>query len=248
MRFLFYLKIRAILIPAMGMALLVSGCYPKPVEKYPEVKKEISPGLFDQAEKDFLAGNDDRAVEGYKRYLEVNPRGEKSRTTLYRISNIYLKNNRPEEALGFLKRIVEEYPDHPDTHRVEFDIIDAYYRFGDYQQSQIEAVQWIDKYPFNPLRGDVFFMAGRNFRAMENSPKAFYWWLLAYNGSFDLSVTRDEIDERISALIKTSTVHELKEMAPYATGQNMPLRLITNWSTYPLKWVIWKGPNLQLWP
>ena len=217
MRPIIYLTIRAILIPAMGMALFISGCAPKPVKKYPEVTKEISPGLFDQAEKDLLAGHEDKALEGYNLYLELNPRGEKSRTALYRISHIQFKNNRPEEALVLLKKILAEYPDHPDTSKVKFDIIDAYYRLGDYQQSQIEATQWIDKYPFNPIRGDVFFMMGRNFRAMENFSKAFYWWLLAYNGSFDLMVTRDEINERILALIKKSPVHELKEMAAYAT-------------------------------
>ena len=56
MRSFIYLKIRAILIPAMGMALLMSGCAPKPVKKYPEVTKEISPGLFDQAENGGGAG------------------------------------------------------------------------------------------------------------------------------------------------------------------------------------------------
>ena len=218
MKPLFYLKLRAILIPVMGMALLISGCYPKPVKRYPEVKKEVSPNLFDQAEQAFLAGNDDQAREYYERYLKLNPRGEKPRTSQYRISSIDLRNNRPEEALSLLKKIIEEYPDHPDTHRVEFDIIDAYYRLGDYQQSQIEASQWFEKYPFNPLRGDVFFLMGRNFRAMENFSKAFYWWLQAYRGPFELTVTRDEIDERILGLIKTSPAHALKEMAPYATG------------------------------
>jgi ABC-type branched-subunit amino acid transport system substrate-binding protein len=217
MRLGFPLKIKAILILSVGMALLISGCYPKPVKKYPEVK-EVSPNLFDRAEQELMAGNDQTALESFERYLELNPRGEKSRTALYRMSTIYLKNNQPEEAIKRLKRIIEEYPDHPDTHRVEFDIIDAYYRAGDYQQSQIEAAKWIDKYPFDPLRGDVYYLMGRNYRAMENYSKAFYWWLLAYNGSFDLSVTRDEIDQRILELIKRSPVYALNEMASYATG------------------------------
>ncbi len=63
MKPLFYLKLRAILIPVMGMALLISGCYPKPVKRYPEVKKEVSPNLFDQAEQAFLAGNDDQETQ-----------------------------------------------------------------------------------------------------------------------------------------------------------------------------------------
>ena len=211
------LKIKAILIPAVGMALLISGCYPKPVKKYPEVR-EVSPNLFDRAEQEFMAGNDQMALESFERYLELNPRGEKSRTAMYRMATIDLKNNLPEEAIQLLKRIVKEYPDHPDTHRVEFDIIDAYYRAGDYQQSQIEAAKWIDQYPFDPLRGDVYFLMGRNYRAMENYSQAFYWWLLAYNGSFDLSVSRDEIDQRVLELIKRSPVYALNEMGSYATG------------------------------
>ena len=218
MRFPFLLKIRAILIPAVGMAILLSGCGPQPSKRYPEARREVSPNLFDEAEQAFLAGYDDQARQLYERYLELNPRGEKPRTALYRISTIDRRNNRPEEALSLLKRIIKEYPEHPDTHRVELDIIDAYYRLGDYQQAQIEASQWFEKYPFNPLRGDVFFLMGRNFRAMENFSKAFYWWLQAYRGPFELSVSREEIDERMLALIKTSPVQALNEMAPYATG------------------------------
>jgi branched-chain amino acid transport system substrate-binding protein len=217
MRSCFSSKIKAILIPAVGMALLLSGCYPKPVKRYPEVK-EVAPNLFDRAEREFMAGNDKMAMEGFERYLELNPRGEKSRTALYRMATIDLRDNRPEDAIQLLKRIIEEYPDHPDSHRVEFDIIDAYYRAGDYQQSQIEAAKWIDKYPFDPLRGDVYFLMGRNYRAMENFSQAFYWWLLAYNGSFDLSVPKDEIDQRILELIKRSPIYALHEMASYATG------------------------------
>ena len=214
-RFSFIIK--AVLILSVGMALLFSGCYPKPVKKYPEVK-EVSPNLFDRAEQEFMAGNDQMAMESFKRYLELNPRGEKSRTAMVRMATIDLKNNRPEEAIPLFKKIVEEYPDHPDTHRVEFDIIDAYYRAGDYQQSQVEAAKWIDKYPFDPLRGDVYFLMGRNYRAMENFSQAFYWWLLAYNGSFDLSVSRDDIDQRILELIERSPVPALNEIASYATG------------------------------
>lgn len=218
MRILSCIKIKAILIPAVGMALLISGCAPKPIKRYPEVRKEVSPNLFDQAEQAFLAGYDDQAMQYYERYLELNPRGEKPRTALYRIATIDLRNNRPEEALRVLQRIVKEYPEHPDTHKAELDIIDAYYRLGDYQQSQIEASQWFEKYPFNPLRGDVFFLMGRNFRAMENFSKAFYWWLQAYRGPFELTVSREDIDERMLALIKTSPIQALNEMAPYATG------------------------------
>jgi branched-chain amino acid transport system substrate-binding protein len=216
MKLYFPLKIKAVLILSVGMALLISGCYPKPVKKYPEVR-EVSPNLFDRAEQEFMAGNDQQAMESFERYLELNPRGEKSRTAMYRMATIDLKNNRPEEAIRLFKKIVEEYPDHPDTHRVELDIINAYYRAGDYQQSQIEAAKWIDKYPFDPLRGDVYFLMGRNYRAMENYSKAFYWWLLAYNGSFDLSVARDDLDQRILELIERSPVYALNEMASYAT-------------------------------
>ena len=127
MKLYFPLKIKAVLILSVGMALLISGCYPKPVKKYPEVR-EVSPNLFDRAEQEFMAGNDQLAMESFERYLELNPRGERSRTAVYRMATIDLRDNRPEDAIRLLKRILEEYPDHPDTHRVEFDIIDAYYR------------------------------------------------------------------------------------------------------------------------
>jgi len=208
---------KAILTFSVGMALFFAGCAPTPLVKKPEIDVAAQ-RLFDLAELDFGEGRLDEAIEKYERYLSEYPKGEKSRLCLLRLAEILYQKHRYETALALFRKAVEEYPDHPDLPKMETYIIDTLYRIGDYQQSSIEAAGWLDRYPMSPLRGDVFFFMGKNYRAMENLSKAFFWWLKAIEGPFDLSVDREDIDDRIFGLIQKARLYDLKEMVGYAAG------------------------------
>ena len=87
MRSGFFLMIRAISTLVVGIAFVLSGCYPRPAGKI-ETGREVLLDQFDLAERDFKAGNYDKAIEGYELYLRQNPKGDKPRTALYRMAKI----------------------------------------------------------------------------------------------------------------------------------------------------------------
>lgn len=194
----------------------------KPPEKPPLFTlKEPTPEFFDMAESHFKQGKYSKALKEYSIYLEQHPRGEKSRIALYRIGTINYNEHLYEEALPVFKRITMDYPDHPELPKVKLDIVDVYYRLGDYDMSLVEASEWIESYPDNPLYGEVLFLMGRNFRAKADNPQAFLYWINAAGfdyGGYDVPDRRDEIERRIIGLINTSRIEELKAMAGYAAG------------------------------
>jgi len=208
---------KAISTLVVGVAFFLMGCQPKVVVEKPLVKEPFQ-DLFATAELDYQAGNYDRAIEGYERYLRQVPKGEKSRLALYRMAKIHYKNHRYENALTLFRRIIGEYPLHPELPKVRYDIASTYYLLGNYRETEIEASRWMERYPDNPMRGEVLFLLGKSFRALGNHPKAFYWWLEAAGAFPDSAIRRDEIAEQMIGLIKNTPIDELKEMAEYATG------------------------------
>ena len=211
----FYPIIKAIPAIVVGIAFFLSACQPKPILERPVVKEPVH-DFFALAEQDLHAGNYDKALEEYDLYLKEKPKGERSRTALYRMAMINFNKNLYDRALTLFKRIIREYPGHPDLPVVKYDIANTYYLTGDYRRSEIEASEWIRMYPENPLKGEVLFLMGKNFIGLSNYPQAFYWLLESYEEFPDSPTRQDEIDKRITGLIKRSRLEDLKEMAGYA--------------------------------
>lgn len=222
----------AILILVVGVALFFSGCVPKGVTETPRVverpqiveappvEESLQLELFARAEKALLEGNYDLAIESFEQYLQQNPRGEKSREALYRIAGIHFESHRYENSLALLDKITTDYPDHPEQARVEKNIVTTTYRLGDFDQAIIKASRWIERYPFHPMKGEVFFLLGENFRALGNRLKAFQWWLKAYLAHQESSSEREEIEDEIFTLIGNAKSSELTQMVESATGSN----------------------------
>jgi len=212
--------IKAISTLAVGVAFFLAGCQPKPLPKAPPVEP-VSQELFIDAEKYYHAGEMDKALDLYQRYLAENPKGESSRLALYRMAAIAADRARYEDSLALLKRIMREYPDHPELPRVIYDLANTYYRLGDYQQSMKVSKEWLGQYPGNPIRGEVLYLLGKNQSALDDKPGAFQTWLQALDadwGIYDASTMRKEIRERILGMINTASLEELKAMEPLAQG------------------------------
>jgi len=211
---------KAVSTLAVGTAFFLLSCYPKIVLEGPPLPKETAPDLFARAELDFKEGNHDAAIKKYKQYLEQHPRGEKPRNALYRIAKINYDNHLYQRALAGFQRITEEYPGHPDMPNVKYDILSSYYRLGDYNNSNIEAFDWLQKYSNNQLRGEVLFSIGKNFSALGDNPKAFQWWLRSLESDltgYGLPDRREDINNRIIGLIKRSGLEELELIEKYGT-------------------------------
>jgi tetratricopeptide (TPR) repeat protein len=94
-----------------------------------------------------------------------------------------------------------------------------YYRLGEYQKSRMEVSKWLERYPQSPLKGEALFLLGRNYKALGDNPRAFYWWTGAIREFQDSPDRQGEINDRIVGLIKYSPIEDLNEMAKYATGE-----------------------------
>ncbi|MGD2126031.1 MAG: penicillin-binding protein activator [Desulfobacteraceae bacterium] len=208
---------RAIFTIAVGVALFVLGCQPKPVIKKPP---EMPPGeaLFASAELDFGTGNYDRAAEGYERYRERYPQGKRARTALYRIGQIYILGYEHKKALPHLQRFIREYPDDPESPAVAHEIAKIYYRLGDYEKSKTEALDWLGKYPEHSRLGESLLLLGKNYKALLDNPKALYWWLRASEAFYESPERQKEIEEIVVELIESTGIEGLEQMAGYATG------------------------------
>jgi len=214
-----YPAVKAITTMMVGIAFFAFGCYPKPAVKVTPETKAVGE-LFDRAERDFKAGNYDKAIEEYELYLKQSPKGEKSRMALYRMAKIYQDKYLYDEALSYLERMASEYPSHRDLPTVKFDMASIHYRLGDYQKSKTEISKWLERYPRNALKGEAFVLLGRNYGALGDNPRAFYWWLRANREFIGSPERRAELNDRITGLIKHSPLADLKEMAKYATGDD----------------------------
>ena len=215
---------KAVLTVGVGIAFLLLGCYPKTVSEsvQPPPVKKIPPDLFKAAENDYQALRYTEAVQKYQRFLEKNQKGERSRVALYRVGKFHYDNERYEEALTAFVKVAEEYPDHPEHPKREYAIAEVYFRLGDYGQSRKLAEAWMEQYPNHPMKGEAMFLMGRNFRALGNNSRAFFWWLSASRsayGAYGIPEKRDEIHNRIIGLISTSNLDDLKEMIEVTPGK-----------------------------
>jgi len=212
---------KAVSTLVVGTAFFLLSCHPRLVLERPIPPKEAAPDLFAMAESDLQAGNYNEAIKKYEQYLEEHPRGEKTRRALYRIAKINYDNHLYQRALAGFQKVAEEYPGHSEMPNVKYDILSIYYRLGDYNNSNIEAFDWLQRYSDNPLKGEVLFSLGRNFSALGDNPKAFMWWLRLMESDFNgygLPDRREDIDNRITGLIKRSRIEELELIAEYGAG------------------------------
>jgi branched-chain amino acid transport system substrate-binding protein len=205
---------RAILTLVVGMALFFSSCLPRTPTEEPTGPSVQA--LFQEAEKHFLAGDRATALEGYQRYLEQAPKGEKSRIALSRMAGIYTEANRFDEALPVLQRLVHEYPDHPETPHAYFEVATAFYRLGNYEKSMAEAQEWLERYPDHPLKPEVLELLADSQKALGDKPGAFISYRDAWE-SVESPSRKQEIEGAIVWLIETMDLEALQKIAEPAS-------------------------------
>ncbi len=205
---------RVILTLVVGITLLFSSCLPRTPTAEPA--RSSDQALFQEAEEHFLSGDRVRALEGYQRYLEQVPKGDKSRIALSRQADIHMKANRFNEALPLLERLIHEYPEHPETPYAYFDMATASYRLGNYERSMSEAKEWLNRYPNHPLKAEVLVLLGDSQKALGDKPGAFISYRDAWE-SHDTPHRKQEIEEGLIELIETMDLDELEKTAEQAS-------------------------------
>jgi branched-chain amino acid transport system substrate-binding protein len=214
---LFLLKTRAIPILLMGIAFFVASCQPRPpVQMVPEPEPDRA--LFSAAEAEYVAGNRDKALDGYREYVERNPRGLWARDALYRMARIHEEEFEFEDALTLYRRTIQEYPDHPGAAQASLDLTNMLYRLGRYEESRDEALQWIHRFPSNPLAGNAFLLLGKSSSALGDEADAFARFLQASSALPEEDALRQEVEEYMAGLLEKADIASLKQMAEAASG------------------------------
>ncbi|MBW2027554.1 MAG: penicillin-binding protein activator [Deltaproteobacteria bacterium] len=217
MRFPYIPKTKAIFTLLVGIAFFLSGCYPREALRKPPERPPL-PDPFLLAEQDFREGKFAKAIEGYYRYLELYPEGEKERTALYRIAKAKEELGDFQGAILLLDRAVREFPDHPDAPVLEADITRLYYQSGDYEKSAASASLWLEKHPSHPLRRKVSSYLGRCLDVEGDKAGALKWYVQAVTGPDDGTVNVKEIQELIIALVHSASLQDLQSMEVSVSG------------------------------
>ncbi|MFH1349784.1 MAG: penicillin-binding protein activator [Pseudomonadota bacterium] len=210
---------KAISILVLGVAFFLVSCQPKTIRERPPEAKALQ-DHFASAEQYTREGSYYKAIESYALFLKQHPMGEKSLQALFRIGRLYSIQDSHEKALSHFLRMIREYPDQPDTPIVRYEVAVTYYHLKDYLKSNLEASEWLKRYPNHPLKGEILFLIGNNFRELGDKPKAFSWWIQSSEKFDDSSNRREEIVGRIMGLLEESRIGELEEMKKYATESN----------------------------
>ena len=213
----FLLKTRAIPILWMGIALFLASCQPRPpIQKLPE--PEPDQVLFSAAEAEYMAGNRDKALDGYREYVEKNPRGPRAGDALYRMAKIHEEKFEFERALALYLQIVQDHPDYSGVAEVLLDRANTLYRLGRYEESRDEALQWLRRFPANLLAGQAFLLLGKSTAALGDEGEAFEWFLRASSSFSDEDPMRQDVEDYLSALLATADMDSLTRMAEVAYG------------------------------
>src|SRR5262249_25601606 len=73
--------------------------------------------LFEQAELAYAMGNYVAAIQGYEKYLQLVPNGNRTDEVLFHVGMAYVLQTEPppnwQRATANLKRLIDEHPDSP---------------------------------------------------------------------------------------------------------------------------------------
>jgi ABC-type branched-subunit amino acid transport system substrate-binding protein len=102
---------------------------------------------------------------------------------------------------------------------------DIYFRLNKFNESNLTAIEWLKLYPEHPLIGVIFFIIGRNFKAMGNIPNSFQWWVRAEESEsekYDPGDDGKDIRFKINGLIDGASTDELIRMTGFSKGKYLP--------------------------
>ncbi len=203
MIFLKILKRRAVAVLMAGTALFLFACQPQSTLP-PKATTAGPDDAFAAAEKCRRQGELKEAVVHYRSFLKEGVKDDRSPLALQRIAEIELKLNNPEEALGALERLSNDYPHYNWIPEIEYQIAVIQNQLGQYETSAENAVYWLERYPEHFLRKDVLVLLGDDFCRLGREAGAFFCWIDARQSFGDDIQKKTELDEKLKTLIHTS--------------------------------------------
>jgi branched-chain amino acid transport system substrate-binding protein len=187
----------------------------KPVAEEPLEKKPLV-DHFAVAEEYWRQKDYDNALASYDRYLDEFPSGDRVRDALSRKARIYYDRGQYDEALPLFVEVIDDYPINEERAEINLLLTKTYFQLGKYSESRLSALQWLELFEDYPGKEEVFFLLGQNAKALEDRPRALYWWLKVLESEETTEEQEEEIRSQLLDLIYESTEEELKKMADYA--------------------------------
>lgn len=244
----FFPRYRAISIVMVGIAFFLQGCVSKESLKKP-VQKAIEKPLQKAVEKpiekaikvippvplekdDFLvaesflrSGSLDKALESYAAYVEKHPDGEHVVPALHRMAEIYSKQGENGKALECYEQLARQHPQDPRLPEVRYQILSLQYQLGRYQDSRQQALEWVEVYAANPLKGRVLHILGLDCAALGLRDQAFSWWLQAHKEIRDDPQLESELRDELDHLIDAGDIGTLEDFSRSAAGTDFAPQL-----------------------
>lgn len=188
----------------------------RPVEGK-KVRVEPSPSvLFAGAEQAFAAGDLDKALQEYGRFLDGYPRDPNAPVALARMARIHETRDDPKTAVELLRRLLRNYPFFPELHDIQFALFKDLTRLGKFEEARTEALVWLNQYPEDPRRADVMEALGDVQKVARDSPQALLWWVRARDAATGDPAQRERLEQKILMLINQADLKDLPLFTPYA--------------------------------
>jgi len=150
---------------------------------------------------------------------------QKKPAGIYSEADLAFLAGRNQEALDGFKRFIKEYPAYPEIMAARYKIACIYFNMGNFQDSIIASMEWLNLYTDNPLKMEVMALLGNNYNALGDRPESFKWRLAAMmvNNGQDSQHIKEELRAKTIELIKACSGDELEKMAAYgAESEYLP--------------------------
>ena len=213
-------SIKAALVLLAGVAFFLCSCAKKaPVKNETVEEKPPGKSILHVAEEYLSQGELNKALEVLVSCVAENPHDSRNSACLHKIGEIYLKQGKPQEALQVLQSIQEKFPEYQDMASVKFLVALALRDLEEYENSINLAITWLQHYPDNPLKPNVYFLLGKNFASLGDNIAALEWLLKAYK-VYESTGVEDigRVETFVTKVIEQSSKEDLKSMAVIAKG------------------------------
>jgi tetratricopeptide (TPR) repeat protein len=160
----------------LGVAYLNKGYFPRSLEAFdealsldpgnPVIHRNLGDLQFAVFSKTKEPQAYEKALEHYRKALEINPRDPSAQNGL---GYAYLAGKNPKEAIGFFVKALEIYPDYPSA---LYNLGLAYYKTRDFRAAFTKLTSFKEKYghTLSPAQGQGLETLIQRCRAQFRSP------------------------------------------------------------------------------
>ena len=196
--------IRIVLI--FTIVLFLTACAIKPV---PE-RVGPSYALFSRAEKMFQAKSYEKALADFNEYLQRYPDGPMADAALMNMGSIYMVLEKYQLARGVYQRLIIEYPKSHFVPDARFEILQVYYKEGDYGTAIKQATDFLKHTTSRVHALKTYLLLGDVYKAMGSPKDAVTYYIMALKKSTDKE--KDNITEVLKDAIRQMAPEDIESL------------------------------------